>query len=39
TDDPSKDRCPGTVIACKLRYGEDNELSFGGFPASSLIRR
>ncbi|WP_371635683.1 MULTISPECIES: phage minor tail protein L [Xenorhabdus] len=39
TDDPGQDRCPGTVIACKLRHGEENELPFGGFPASSLIRR
>jgi lambda family phage minor tail protein L len=39
TNDPSQDRCSGMVTACKLRHGEDNELPFGGFPASSLIRR
>ncbi|MDX7986703.1 phage minor tail protein L [Xenorhabdus sp. 12] len=39
TDDPSKDRCPGTVTACKYLHGEDEPLPFGGFPASSLIRR
>ncbi|MGQ7140839.1 hypothetical protein ACUOA8_09315, partial [Escherichia sp. SS-MK2] len=28
----------GTLSACKLRFGENNELSFGGFPGTSLIR-
>lgn len=37
-DDPSKDVCPGTLTACKLRHGEHNELPFGGFPGTSLIR-
>lgn len=37
-DDPSLDECNGTLSACKLRYGESNELSFGGFPGTSLIR-
>ncbi|MGQ7176699.1 phage minor tail protein L, partial [Escherichia coli] len=27
-----------TLSACKLRFGENNELSFGGFPGTSLIR-
>ena len=37
-NDPSLDECPGTLTACKLRHGEGNELPFGGFPGSSLIR-
>lgn len=37
-DDPSQDECPGTLTACKLRHGESNELPFGGFPGTSLIR-
>ncbi|EIW8607966.1 phage minor tail protein L [Klebsiella aerogenes] len=37
-DDPSKDVCNGTITACKLRFGEHNELPFGGFPGTSLIR-
>ncbi|EQA1138212.1 TPA: phage minor tail protein L [Escherichia coli] len=36
--DPSLDECNGTLTACKLRFGENNELSFGGFPGTSLIR-
>ncbi|MNZ98364.1 Phage minor tail protein L [compost metagenome] len=37
-NDPSLDECNGTLSACKLRFGENNELSFGGFPGTSLIR-
>ncbi|ELW1645667.1 phage minor tail protein L [Enterobacter oligotrophicus] len=37
-DDPSLDVCNGTLTACKLRHGEGNELPFGGFPGTSLIR-
>lgn len=37
-DDPSLDECNGTLTACKLRFGENNELPFGGFPGTSLIR-
>ena len=37
-DDPSKDICNGTLSACKLRFGDNNELPFGGFPGTSLIR-
>lgn len=36
--DPSRDECNGTLTACKLRHGEGNELPFGGFPGTSLIR-
>lgn len=37
-DDPSLDECSGTITGCKLRFGENEELSFGGFPGTSLIR-
>ncbi|MDN6773933.1 MAG: phage minor tail protein L [Enterobacterales bacterium] len=37
-DDPSLDVCNGTLRACKLRYGENEELSHGGFVGTSLIR-
>lgn len=35
---PALDECPGTVQGCKLRWGEDAELPFGGFAAIGLIR-
>lgn len=37
-DDPSQDECSATLTGCKLRFGENNELPFGGFPGTSLIR-
>lgn len=37
-DNPALDECPGTVQGCKLRQGEDAELTFGGYPAIALIR-
>ncbi|WP_449549417.1 phage minor tail protein L [Lelliottia amnigena] len=37
-DDPSLDACNGTLTACKLRFGMNDELPFGGFPGTSLIR-
>lgn len=37
TDDPAKDQCGGLCRDCKLRFGEENQLPFGGFIASSLI--
>ncbi|MCZ4058224.1 phage minor tail protein L [Pantoea sp. LMR881] len=37
-NDPSLDECSGTLTGCKLRFGENEELSFGGFPGTSLIR-
>ncbi|WP_058911139.1 phage minor tail protein L [Entomohabitans teleogrylli] len=37
-DDPARDECNGTLSACKLRFGEHDELPFGGFPGTSLIR-
>ena len=36
--DPSLDECSGTVTGCKKRFGENEELSFGGFAGTSLIR-
>lgn len=38
TDDPSRDQCGGRVRSCKLRFGENNELPYGGFPAAGLLR-
>jgi lambda family phage minor tail protein L len=38
TDDPAKDKCSGCLRGCKLRFGENNPLPFGGFPAAGLIR-
>lgn len=37
--DPSQDYCAGTVTACKLRFGQQNELDFGGCAVASLLRR
>ncbi|MCW7764334.1 phage minor tail protein L [Photorhabdus luminescens] len=39
TDDPAKDECGGLLSDCKKRFGENNPLDFGGFPASGLISR
>ena len=38
TSDPSKDVCGGRLGSCKLRFGENEELPYGGFPAAGLIR-
>ncbi|WKN20787.1 phage minor tail protein L [Azotobacter vinelandii] len=38
TDDPALDACGGLLSDCTARFGENEPLSFGGFPASSLIR-
>ncbi|MDR3427936.1 phage minor tail protein L [Silvimonas sp.] len=37
-DDPALDKCGGCLSDCKKRFGENNELSFGSFPAADLIR-
>lgn len=40
TDAPEKDQCNGLLTTgCECRFGAGNELSFGGFPAVSLIAR
>lgn len=38
TTDANLDRCGGLVRSCKLRFGENNELPYGSFPAAGLIR-
>jgi len=37
-DDPSLDECNGTLSACKKRFGENEPLSHGGFPGTSLLK-
>ncbi|MFX4794195.1 phage minor tail protein L, partial [Acinetobacter baumannii] len=37
TDNPALDRCGGRLRSCRLRFGENKPLPFGGFPASSLV--
>lgn len=37
TDDPALDRCGGRLRSCRVRFGENKPLPFGGFPASSLM--
>ncbi|WP_329767301.1 phage minor tail protein L [Stenotrophomonas maltophilia] len=37
-DDPGRDVCAGLVRSCKRRFGENNELPYGGFPAAGLVR-
>lgn len=37
-DDPSLDQCSGNLTGCKLRFGYNGELPFGGFPGTSLLR-
>ncbi len=39
TDNPALDKCGGCLTDCKLRFGEHEPLSFGGFPAASLLGR
>jgi hypothetical protein len=36
--DPGQDVCAGLVRSCKRRFGENNELPYGGFPAAGLVR-
>ncbi|WRQ11984.1 minor tail protein L [Serratia phage vB_SlqS_ZDD2] len=36
--DESMDVCGCLVKDCKLRFGENEELDFGGMPAAGLIR-
>lgn len=37
--DPALDYCAGTVTACKLRFGDNNPLDFGGCATASLLRK
>ncbi|MGB6924825.1 phage minor tail protein L [Psychrobacter sp.] len=39
TDNPALDKCGGCLSDCKLRFGEHEPLSFGGFPAASMLGR
>ncbi|MGR9579931.1 phage minor tail protein L [Pandoraea sputorum] len=36
--DPSLDKCGGRLSSCKCRFGQNNELPYGGFPAADLVR-
>lgn len=38
TSDASRDRCGKRLQSCKLRFGEQGELPFGGFAAAGLVR-
>jgi lambda family phage minor tail protein L len=38
TSDSAKDMCSGTLKGCKLRFGANNELPFGSYPAAGLVR-
>lgn len=38
TASPSLDKCGGRVTSCKMRFGDDNPLPYGGFPAAGLLR-
>ncbi|MBS0858357.1 phage minor tail protein L [Providencia rettgeri] len=37
-DDPALDKCGGLISDCKKRFGENEPLDFGGFPAAGLVR-
>lgn len=39
TNDPSNDRCGGLIPSCKCRFGENQPLSIGAFPAANLLGR
>lgn len=38
TEDPTLDQCGKRVASCKLRFGPQGPLPFGGFPAAGLLR-
>lgn len=37
TTDINEDRCSHKISGCKLRFGDNGELRFGGFPGSQLL--
>jgi len=37
TGDPSKDVCSGRLTGCRLRFGDNEPLPYGGYPSSSLV--
>lgn len=38
TTNPIEDQCSRKESGCKLRFGADNELPYGSFPAAGLVR-
>ena len=38
TSDPNQDRCGKRLQSCKLRFGENAQLPYGGFPGAGLFR-
>ena len=38
TSDASEDKCSKDLAGCKLRWGLDQPLPYGGFPAAGLLR-
>lgn len=38
TNDPALDRCSGTLNGCWFRFGKNNPIPYGGFPATGLLR-
>lgn len=38
TSDPGQDRCGGRLHSCKLRFGANEPLPYGGYPAAGLLR-
>lgn len=38
TSDPALDNCSGTMRACWARFGRNNPIPYGSFPAAGLIR-
>lgn len=38
TSNIALDSCGGRISSCKLRFGANNPLSFGGFPSAGLVR-
>ena len=37
TDNPEFDKCGGRLSDCRLRFGDNNPLPFGGMPSSALV--
>ncbi|MDO4224232.1 MAG: phage minor tail protein L [Acinetobacter sp.] len=37
TNDPAQDACIGRLKSCRVRFGQNKPLPFGGYPASSLM--
>lgn len=38
TSDPAQDVCGGRLSSCQLRFGANNPLPYGGYPAAGLLR-